>query len=308
MRRDTSVVPIGVSISQQFDDQGVRSGIVAVFTDLTSVLRMRDRMRASDRLAAVGELSAGIAHEIRNPLASIRGSVEMLAAELQVDGENRRLMELILRESERLNRIIEDFLAYARLRPQAVRNCHLGPLLDDLCTMMRQRDDLGESISIELSAPQGDLIVEVDQEQMTQVFLNLALNALQAMQGSGQLTITTSVHPKEDPPEVVIRFMDEGPGIDDEALPHLFDPFFTTKTGGTGLGLSMANRIVHNHLGRIEPRNLDGGGAEFAVHLPMVGVWMEGELLKGLAALDALQNGTAPERTRTPAGHAGPTE
>ncbi len=226
MRSDTSVVPIGVSISQQYDEEGERTGIIAVFQDLTSVLRMRERMRASDRLAAVGELSAGIAHEIRNPLASIRGSVEMLSGELEVEGENRRLMELIQRESERLNRILEDFLAYARLRPQAVRNCHLGPLLDDLCTMMRRRDDLLEGATIDLILPPCDLIIEVDQEQMTQVFLNLALNALQAMAEGGRLTIATVICPLERPAEVVVRFLDEGPGIEEDALPHLFDPFF----------------------------------------------------------------------------------
>ena len=278
LRKDTKVVPIGVSISPQFDEEGSHSGIIAVFQDLTEVLRMRERMRASDRLAAVGELSAGIAHEIRNPLASIRGSVEMLAGELAVEGENRRLMDLIQKESDRLNRIIEDFLEFARLRPQSPKRNHLGELLEELCTMLRQRDDLGAATRIELVAAPADLIVDVDDEQMTQVFLNLSLNAIQAMEGSGTLAIVSTAECIGARWEAVVRFMDEGPGIDEEFMEHLFDPFFTTKSNGTGLGLSMANRIVHNHQGRIEVRMRVVGGAEFSVHLPLTGVWKDGRL------------------------------
>jgi two-component system sensor histidine kinase PilS (NtrC family) len=279
MRRDTTIVPIGVSISQQYDQEGQRTGIIAVFQDLTEVLRMRARMRANDRLAAIGELSAGIAHEIRNPLASIRGCVEMLSSELAVEGENLRLMSLVLKESERLNRIIEDFLEYARLRPQAPRKVHLRVLLDDLCMMLQRRDDLGANASVELDPSDADYVVDVDEEQMSQVFLNLALNAFQAMSNGGKLRIATELRPKEQPPEVAIRFMDQGEGIDEESLAHVFDPFFTTKSEGTGLGLSMANRIVHNHEGRIEFSNLAEGGAEFAVHLPLIGVWRDGDLV-----------------------------
>ncbi len=281
LRQDTTVVPIGVSISQQLDEEGGNNGIIAVFQDLTEVLRMRERMRASDRLAAVGELSAGIAHEIRNPLASIRGSVEMLASELAVEGENRHLMDLIQKESERLNRIIEDFLEYARLRPQSPRRNHLRVLLEELCTMLRRRDDLGGETTIELMSSPVDLVVEVDDEQMTQVFLNLSLNAIQAMEGKGTLTLSSQAELNDGKWEAVIRFADEGPGIDEESIDHLFDPFFTTKSDGTGLGLSMANRIVHNHEGRIEVRNRRRGGAEFLVRLPLAGVWLDGRLVEG---------------------------
>jgi signal transduction histidine kinase len=211
----------------------------------------------------------------------------MLSSELAVDGENRRLMSLVLKESERLNRIIEDFLEYARLRPQAPRNCHLNSLLEDLSTMLRRRDDLGARAAVELVAPEADYIVEVDEEQMSQVFLNLALNAFQSMRGGGTLTIETVVDTSAQPPEVVVRFVDEGNGIDEDSLQHLFDPFYTTKSEGTGLGLSMANRIVHNHEGRIEASNREEGGAELAVHLPLVGIWCKDTLLKGLEGIEA---------------------
>jgi two-component system sensor histidine kinase PilS (NtrC family) len=286
MRRDTRVVPIGVSISQQYGPDSPRQGVIAVFQDLTDVLRMRERVRVSDRLAAMGELSAEIAHEIRNPLASIRGSVEVLACELQVEGENARLMQLILRESERLNRIIEDYLDYARLRPIQTRNCRLADLLDDLLRLLRSRDDFGPNLRVQVLDLPADLVVEIDEEQMKQVFLNIAINAFQAMEGEGTLTVVVDARPQERPPQAVVRFLDDGPGIDEEILDRIFDPFFTTKPAGTGLGLPMANRIVHSHRGSIVARNLDGRGAEFAVHLPLVGVWEGGTLDKSAKALD----------------------
>lgn len=284
-RPDGTVVPLGLSISHQRGDDGHCNGVIGVFQDLTSVVRMRERIRANDRLAAMGELSASIAHEIRNPLASIRGSVEMLSGELELSGENERLMDLVLKESERLNRIIEDFLAYARLKPIAPRNCRLADILDELSQLVRNRSDLSPGLDVEVSHLPCDVVLNIDEELMMQVFQNLAINALEAMAGEGTLTVSVSLHPEESPPEVAIRFLDEGHGVDEECLPQLFEPFFTTKPSGTGLGLPLASRIVSNHDGRIEVRNLDGGGAEFAVHLPVVGVWNGERLERSRAAM-----------------------
>lgn len=291
MRRDTRIVPVGVSISQQSEEGG--RGVIAVFQDLTEVLRMRERIRVSDRLAAMGELSAEIAHEIRNPLASIRGSVEMLASELKVEGENARLMALVLRESERLNRIIEDYLEYARMRPVQTRNRRLRDVLDDLGRLLRSRDDYTAAMSVAVEPLPADIVVEIDEEQIKQVFLNIAINAFQAMDGRGTLSIGVDLRTSERPAEVVVRFVDDGPGIDEENLEHIFDPFFTTKAGGTGLGLAMANRIVHSHRGRIVAGNVEGRGAEFAVHLPLVGVWQNGALERNPRALGEPVTGTA---------------
>jgi two-component system sensor histidine kinase PilS (NtrC family) len=284
-REDGSVVPLGLSISHQRDADGSCRGVIGVFQDLSSVVRMRDRIRANDRLAAMGELSASIAHEIRNPLASIRGSVEMLAGELELSGENAGLMELVLKESERLNRIIEDFLEFARLKPLQPRNCRLAEILDELLQLVRNRSDLGPDLDIEVSKLPCDAVVNIDEELMMQVFQNLAINALESMAERGTLTIAVSLVPDESPPVVIVRFIDEGHGIDDECLPRLFEPFFTTKPNGTGLGLPLANRIVTNHDGRIEARNVDGGGAEFAVHLPLVGIWDGQRLQRGREAM-----------------------
>lgn len=287
-RQDASVVPIGLSVNPMRDVEGERCGVVAVFQDLSTVFRMRERVRSNDRLAAMGELSASIAHEIRNPLASIRGSVEMLQGELKLDGENARLFELIHRESARLNRIIEDFLEYARMRPPAPRNCRLNDVISDLEDLLRNHDRIQGRDRLKVLAEDADVIVHIDEELMRQVFLNLALNGFESMGDEGELRVSVAVRPHHLPPEVVIRFIDEGHGIDEENVQKIFEPFFTTKSNGTGLGLPMAHRIVSNHDGQLRVRNVDGGGAEFSVHLPLVGVYREGRLITGNEALEVL--------------------
>ena len=280
-------VPLGVSVHPLEDDSGNRTGAVAVFQDLSSVVRLRDRMRSNDRLAAMGELSASIAHEIRNPLASIRGSVELLESELELDGENARLFDLIRRESARLNRLVEDFLEYARLRPLQPRNVALNKIIDDLARMLRSRDDHDERARLSIHLPPADVIVHVDEELILQAFLNLALNAYEAMERAGTLTISVALGTGSGP-ETIVRFLDEGPGLSDEDLDEIFEPFFTTKSNGTGLGLPLATRIVLNHDGQVLARNVDTAGAEFSVHLPLVGVMHEGELIQGPAAVSYL--------------------
>jgi PAS domain S-box-containing protein len=291
-RGDGDRVPLGVSVHPVEDHEGVRTGAVAVFQDLTSVVRLREKMRANDRLAAMGELSASIAHEIRNPLASIRGSVELLEGELELDGENSRLFDLIRRESARLNRLVEDFLEYARLRPLQPRNVPLNKIIEDLARMVRSRDDLDERAQLETLLPPKEIVVHVDEELMLQVFLNLALNAFEATERIGTLTISVALGTGSSA-EAIVRFLDDGPGIAEDDLERIFDPFFTTKPRGTGLGLPLANRVVLNHDGQLAVRNVDRGGAEFAVHLPLAGVMQDGQLKQGIEALDCLVTPTA---------------
>ena len=162
----------------------------------------------------------------------------------------------------------------------------MADLLEDLRRLIAARNDRPQGGELVLSTLPGDLVVNVDEELIRQVFLNLALNAFDAMSEGGTLTIGVSVKPDTEPPEVVVRFLDEGCGIEEEILARVFEPFFTTKTHGTGLGLPLANRIVVNHEGRIAAHNLDGGGAEFAVHLPLVGFWRDEVLVRGALALE----------------------
>jgi two-component system, NtrC family, sensor histidine kinase PilS len=287
-RPDDTTIPIGLSVNPMWAADGRRVGAVAVFQDLSDVARMRERARQQDRLAAMGELSAVIAHEIRNPLASIRGSVEMLEGDLELDGESSKLFSLVRKESERLNQMIEDFLDYSRLKHAQLRNCRCIELIDTMKEFLDSRVDIATSDRLEILPPPQDLVVRADEELLGQVFLNLALNAYQAMGDQGCLTIAVGVRLDGNGPEVVFRFLDEGPGIDEESLPRIFEPFFTTRTRGTGLGLPLANRVVASHEGSIMARNLDGGGAEFSVHLPLVGVWQDGRLLSNRESLQEI--------------------
>ena len=257
--------PMGISISPLTDGTQRRRGVIAVFQDLTEVHEMRERVRKADRLAAVGELSAGIAHELRNPLASISGSIEMLYHELALDGENKRLMELIMRESDRLDRIISDFLEFARLRTPRRVPSKLARCIDDVVTLVKQNAEKSEGITIRTAFDPALPDIWMDDEQMRQVFMNLAVNACEAMENGGTLEIAAE---RAGEQKVRIAFKDSGPGIEPDGLERMFEPFFTTKDGGTGLGLAMANKIVTAHGGSIEFKNSERG-AVFTIVLPV---------------------------------------
>jgi two-component system sensor histidine kinase PilS (NtrC family) len=257
--------PMGISISPLTDGTQRRRGVIAVFQDLTEVHEMRERVRKADRLAAVGELSAGIAHELRNPLASISGSIEMLYHELALDGENKRLMELIMRESDRLDRIISDFLEFARLRTPRRVPSKLARCIDDVVTLVKQNTEKSDGVAIKTNFDPALPDIWMDDEQMRQVFMNLAVNACEAMENGGTLEISAE---RTSEARVRIAFKDSGPGIEPEGLEKMFEPFFTTKDGGTGLGLAMANKIVTAHGGSIEFKNAERG-AVFTIVLPV---------------------------------------
>ncbi len=267
VRWDTVVVPVGLSVSHLRDAAGEVTGAIAIFQDLTEAQRMRERVREADRLAAVGELSASIAHEIRNPLGSIRGSVEILAGELELSGQQARLLQLILKESARVNTIIDDFLAFARLRPARRRPVAVSALLDDVLLETRQQVLFkGGGVAVEGRAADPALMVFADAGQMLQLFLNLTLNACEAMEYRGRLVLTAG---PADGGFCELRVADTGPGLSDEAKVRLFTPFFTTRKHGTGLGLPMVARIAHAHDGSVEATASPAGGAEFRVRIPL---------------------------------------
>lgn len=265
--RDGQHRPLGISISLLTDGADRRRGVIAVFQDLTEVHEMRERVRKADRLAAIGELSAGIAHELRNPLASISGSIEMLHTELKLDGENGRLMELIMRESDRLDRIISDFLEFAKIRQPRKLPARLDKCLSETMVLLKKNAEKSAGISIRLECAEDMPQVYMDDEQMRQVFMNLAVNSCEAMQKGGTLDVVAG---PTGGGEVRVAFCDNGPGIDPEGMERLFEPFFTSKEGGTGLGLAIANKIVEAHGGAIEYRNREQGGAVFTITLPII--------------------------------------
>lgn len=266
--RDGKHRPLGISISLLNDGAERRRGVIAVFQDLTEVHEMRERVRKADRLAAIGELSAGIAHELRNPLASISGSIEMLYQELKLEGENGRLMELIMRESDRLDRIISDFLDFAKIRQPKRMPARLDKCLSETMVLLRKNAEKSAGISIRLECAEDMPLVYMDDEQMRQVFMNLAVNSCEAMEEGGTLDVIAG---PTGAGYVRVAFCDSGPGIEAVGMERLFEPFFTSKEGGTGLGLAIANKIVEAHGGAIEYRNREQGGAVFTITIPIVG-------------------------------------
>ncbi|MFO7652509.1 MAG: ATP-binding protein [Candidatus Krumholzibacteriia bacterium] len=266
LQRGDRQVPLGVTVNYLEDGDGEICGAVAIFTDLTEVQRMREHLRKADRLAGVGELAASIAHEIRNPLGSIRGSVEILASELKLEGNQAQLLDLILKESARVNMIINHFLQFARLRPPSRRVVDCAEFLDEVALQVRQDVSAhGGAVELSCAVEPGDLAFPMDPELMVQLLLNLALNACEAMGYRGRLRIEVLGAAGES---CEIRVSDGGPGIDADVAERIFDPFMTTKKDGTGLGLPMVARIAHAHGGTVEAENPPEGGALFVVRLP----------------------------------------
>ena len=276
-RRDGTVLPLGISISLLKAESGERRGVVAIFQDLTEVHHMREKVRRADKMAAIGELSTAIAHEIRAPLASICGSIEMLAGELTLSGDNRKLMELVLNESDRLDRIITDFLEFARLRKPAFEPVDVERCLNEVLMLLRHSTDLNTNISIEITSNAPHACVNADDEQIRQVFLNLVINACEAIADGGRLairidTVMKALREGSHTEECVsIEFENTGPAIPEDVLPHIFEPFYTTKEGGTGLGLAIVARIVESHYGHVRVASAEGRGAVFSVVLPVYG-------------------------------------
>ena len=274
-RKDGTELPLGISISPIKGESGEKRGVVAIFQDLTEVHLMHEKVRSADKMAAIGELSTAIAHEIRAPLASICGSIEMLAGELHLSGDNRKLMDLVIKESDRLDRIITDFLEFARLKRPAFEPVDVEACLNEVLLLLRHSNDFNRGISIDVKGGAPHACVYADDEQIRQVFLNLIMNACEAMAQGGRLTmridgVIKALRDGGCPEEcVAIDFENKGPAIPQDVLPHIFEPFYTTKEGGTGLGLAIVSRIVESHFGHVRVTSAAGGGTLFSVILPV---------------------------------------
>ena len=256
---------LGYSLSPLSSEAGETTGMIVSFQDLTHVRSLEETSRRQDRLAAIGRMAASIAHEIRNPLAAMRGSIQMLRSEMDSDSSQTELMEIILRESDRLNRIITDFLSYARPRSLAPARVDVGDLMHQTFALMRHSPEIAPNQTIVEELPSEALFAEADEGQLKQVFWNLARNALQAMPDGG--TLRATLEPNSDN-RLRIAFADTGRGMSPEQVEHLFEPFSST-TGGTGLGLSIVYQIIRDHGGTINVRSRVGQGTTITVELPV---------------------------------------
>jgi two-component system sensor histidine kinase PilS (NtrC family) len=239
-------------------------GYVLTFQDLTEVMELEREVRRQERLAALGKMAAGLAHEIRNPLASMRGSVQVLAAELDLSPDQAQLMEIVLRESDRLNQIVSDFLVYARPPRTDRQVVDLAAILSETLALLRHSPELSPKHVIVEECDLGPVLYNGDPNQLRQVFWNLARNAIQAMPAGGKLTVILEAMPRH---EVAITFSDTGQGMTREQQDRLFEPF-NSSTGGTGLGMAIVYQLVRDHNGRILVESEAGSGTRISIKLP----------------------------------------
>src|ERR1043166_248139 len=256
---------LGFTIAPLFAEPGDTSGMVITFQDLTNVRALEETSRRQDRMAAVGRMAASIAHEIRNPLAAMRGSIQMLRAEMDSDTEQAQLMEIILRESDRLNKIVADYLSYARPRPAELKTVDIRSVIAETFKLLRNSAEILDGHQLAEGLPERPVIVSGDPEQLKQVCGNTRRQALKAMPDGGALRVSL-----EDMGEnrVRITFSDTGCGMSPEQVERLFEPF-TSTTGGTGLGLSIVYQIIRDHNGTINVRSREGQGTVIAIELPV---------------------------------------
>ena len=264
---------VGLSVALLRDPRGLPNGYVLTFQDLTALKSMEVEVQRRDHLAAIGKLSAAIAHEIRNPLASISGCVELLAKRTQEGAEERQLTDIVVREVDRLNGLVEEFLEYARPIQVSRRRFSLTELVGEVVQMATIDVRISDGIIIEtMHHAAGELILDSDPQRIRQVLVNLVRNGCQAMERGGRLRITTSrmAFGSGGSPYVAVQVDDTGPGLTEEVRQNLFEPFFTTKQSGTGLGLATSYRIVSELGGVLLADNAPGGGARFVLMMPLL--------------------------------------
>jgi two-component system sensor histidine kinase PilS (NtrC family) len=258
-------IEIGLSAAN-LETPGGRTGYLFSFQDVTDFKKLERDARLQQRLAAVGEMAAGIAHEIRNPLASMSGSIQILRQELPLSAEQGQLMDIVLRESERLNTTIGSFLAYARPQRFAIERFDVRRPLNDAALLLRNSAEVHDGHVIDVDAPDGELWYEADEGQIKQIVWNLATNGLRAMPNGGHLVLSGTADTASG--GIVIMVRDEGVGIPPEDLDSLFQPFHGRFVKGSGLGLAIVHRIVSDYNGEIHVSSQPGHGTTVAVHLP----------------------------------------
>lgn len=272
--KDGRKLVIGFTSAPLTMRDGGHEGALINFQDLTQVKRMEESLKKADKLAAIGELAARIAHEIRNPLAAVSGSVQLIAQGDSVADQDRRLFDIVLRETERLNSLITDFLNYARPSTPERQRVDLHSLFGEIVTLAKS-DKRFADVRIENLVPTG-LYPEIDPAQFKQVVWNLLVNAVDARPRECVITVDSTlleeVRPGGEERRVFrITIADNGPGMPPAVLARIFEPFFSTKTAGTGLGLATVYRIVEAHGGRISAESTESKGTVFTIFIPARG-------------------------------------
>jgi two-component system sensor histidine kinase PilS (NtrC family) len=267
-RQDGKGLMLGCSGAVLRDHKGDPFGHLIVFQDLTYYKQMEEALRRKEKLAAIGEMAAGLAHEIRNPLASLYGSIQLLQTEVSLEGTQERLMGIVLKESERLDALINDFLLFAFPHVGEKESIPLRDLVEETLELFRKGPHFQEGLDVDVRMDP-TVRIEGNRRQLQQILWNLLLNAAQSMSGNGEIRVEAEqTRSRAGVPSVSWKVKDTGRGIAAENLTRIFDPFYTSRQGGTGLGLAIVHRIVENHGGRIKVRSDLGNGTVFEIELP----------------------------------------
>jgi two-component system sensor histidine kinase HydH len=261
-------IPLSLSAAPLKDETGREMGLVLLLRDLREIRDLQEKVRRSERLASLGRLAAGVAHEIRNPLSSIRGFAQYFMRRLKGQEEEQRYASIMVKEVDRLNRVISELLDFARPK-EPHREPHALEEIFESSLKLLKPELASKGVTVEKSYEPNLPIVRVDRDQLSQVFLNLFLNSLESIEGKGRIMV--SLKQIIDPPGVNVVIADTGRGIPSEDLGKVFEPFFSTKRKGTGLGLAIVHQIVEGHGGNIAVDSQEGMGTTFRITLPVSG-------------------------------------
>jgi two-component system, NtrC family, sensor histidine kinase HydH len=260
------LVPVSVSASKIINEEGQFVGKVMILRDLGEIRRLQDEIRRTEKLAAIGDLAAGVAHEIRNPLSSIKGIASYYKSKFENGSKDNEMAGVMIEEVDRLNRVISELIEFARPTRLDLKPADLNELLKHSARLVEQ-EAASKKVEIQLHLTTDSVTAEVDPDRLTQCFLNIFLNALHAMENGGRVTVSCST---KDNDRVRIDIKDNGSGISPDDLGKIFDPYFTTKPKGTGLGLAIVHKIIEAHQGQVSVRSAIGQGTTFSITLPLL--------------------------------------
>jgi two-component system sensor histidine kinase PilS (NtrC family) len=266
-RKDGSDGYLGFSMSSLKEPDGRSVGNLLIFQDLTAFKNMEDHVKRVEKLAAIGEMAAGIAHEIKNPLASMSGSIQLLKKGVDSSPVTDKLMDIVLRETDRLNALANDFLLFAHPRSDKIEPVELSSAINDTLELFRENGIWQNRINVIQNLAEG-VWTEMDANHTHQIMWNLLLNAAHAIDGTGTIEVSSRIVEGEDMVEVTVK--DDGCGMSSETVSRIFDPFFTTKTHGTGLGLSVVYRLLESYNGRLDVQSETGEGTTFRIYVKRI--------------------------------------
>jgi two-component system sensor histidine kinase PilS (NtrC family) len=261
---DGRMITLGFSTSELKNTEDKTQGYIIIFQDLTEVKELEDRLRTSEKMALLGQLAAGLAHELRNPLSAISGAVEILGSDVKPTEDNLRLVRMATQEVERLNLLVEDFLILTMPIQKLTTQVDLGLIISDTVESFTKTIRRG-NIEIINQVEKG-MYVQADSYRLKQAVWNLLLNSVDAMPIGGLIMIKS----RNEDSSAIIEISDEGKGVDENFISRIFEPFFTTKEVGTGLGLAIVQKVIEGYNGNINVISSRGNGATFVITLPRI--------------------------------------